>query len=132
MTRFFDWIAILLVAFFIFAQAYGPSLEGRFFPVVAATEFTRVDPVGETRSRVAGTSARIRDCRFHSIEFRFGTPERYVVADLEFEEGVKNRDQGAFEFGPWLVQLTPDQLDKSQVIVFHRCHPLWLTQSIFF
>lgn len=107
-------------------------VEGRLFPVVKRAQITSVEAQGETRSVIYGTSSRLRECDFHSVDFFLGTPEASARVDLEFLEASKNRPGGGFEFGPWLVQLTPDQFPRAFAIVKHRCHPLWLTESLFY
>jgi hypothetical protein len=111
----------------------GGGVEGRFFPVVANTHIIHSIPVGETSSRIWGEADRIRNCSFERIEWRLGTPRRSSLAAVKFEETAKVRDTGKFEFGPWRIALTPEQIHKrSYAVVFHRCHPLWLTETRFY
>ena len=117
----------------LFFHVSGGRLEGLIHPVVTKGEITRTEVVGETGTRIWGHSQRLRDCNFVGLSWRLGDLSHYSVADLIFEEGTHVRPGGYFDFGPWVVQLTPDQLDSgSYAIVYHRCHPLWVTETFFF
>ena len=117
----------------MFANAVGGRFEGYLFPVVTMAEIMRHEAVGETSSRIWGHSARLRDCSFDHLVWFLGAATDNARADLVFEEGTKVREDGAFSFGPWLVQLTPEQLTgRSFAVVYHRCHRLWLTETRFY
>lgn len=119
-------IAAFAMAVAVFGSAVGGQVEGYFFPVAGETSFDEVKPKGLTHVRITGHSVKLRDCAFSGIEFR---TEIGTVAAITFEEGTRDRGEGVFDFGPWIVQLTPEQLDMSNVVVFHRCHPLWATET---
>ncbi|WP_424967346.1 hypothetical protein [Dinoroseobacter sp. S375] len=108
------------------------GVEGRLFPVVKRAQITSVDALGETRSVIYGTSSRLRSCAFRRVDFFLGTPEANARVDLDMRETSKVRPGGEFDFGPWLVQLTPDQFPRAFAVVKHRCHPFWLTESLFY
>ena len=121
----------LMVIFCV--NAVGGQIEGRLWPVTTPGTLTHVVPVGETRSRIWGASERLRECAFDHIVWYWGIPFKHARADLILEEATKVRGDGAFTFGPWLVQLTPTQLtERSYAIVYHRCHLFWLTETRFF
>jgi hypothetical protein len=124
--------AMLAVLAFLMLAPVAGRVEGYVAPVVSDTRLLSVVPVGETRSRISGESRRIRDCSFVDVEFRLIGQNNYAVADLELEEASKVRERGWFSFGPWLVQLTPEQLSRSQAVVRHQCHAFWLTESVFY
>ncbi|WP_317960327.1 hypothetical protein [Phaeobacter inhibens] len=119
-------IAAFAMAVAVFGSAVGGQVEGFAFPVADATVFDDVAPAGPTHVRITGHSVKLRDCTFTGIEFRTQTG---TVAAVTFEEGTRDREAGVFDFGPWLVQLTPEQLETATVVVFHRCHPLWATET---
>ena len=118
--------AMLAAICAVFIVSVGGQIEGHFAPVSGQTQFDRIEPVGETSVRIAGQSMKLRECKFVRIEIRTG---RGTVAPIQFEEGTVDRGAGRFGFGPWLVQLTPQQLQGARAIVYHRCHPLWLTET---
>ncbi|MFG5382204.1 MULTISPECIES: hypothetical protein [unclassified Yoonia] len=124
--------ACALVTIF-FATAIGGRIEGYFFPVATPGVIIRYEAVGETSTRIWGDSARLRHCSFDHLVWYLGDEADNARADLVFEEGTKVRPGGRFSFGPWLVQLTPEQLlGRSYAVVYHRCHALWLTETRFY
>lgn len=136
-----------ITAFFFFSTV--GTVEGRFFPVAVDTQLHLVGPDANGFTRVDGTSEKLRPgCKFDHIEWYLGAPEDSTRADFDLLEPPKNRKGGPFSFGPWMVQLTPEQIvERSYAMVFHRCHDLtlvpdtkdrkgitvhlWLTESIF-
>lgn len=128
-SLFFVVMGAMVVSIF---GVYGGKVEGRIAPVVVDAEITRMEAVGETATRFWGSFEKARDCQFDSIAFYLGAEGDGPRADFVFEEAAETRAPGAENFGPWLVQLTPDQLrNRSFAIVYHRCHPLWLTETRF-
>lgn len=125
--------AALTAVFVLFLNTQAGRLEGYLFPVVTPAALTAITPEGETFSRIAGHAERLRDCAFVRLEWYFGTFRNNSLVVVTFEEGARRRPIGEMPFGPWLVQLTPDQLTRrSHAVVFHRCHALWLTETEFF
>ena len=117
----------------LFVQAFGGTVEGYFFPVANNPQITRIEREDEGWTRIWGVADRLRSCSFNRLEWRLGSADAFAVVDLVFEEGTKVRGDGTFSFGPWLLHITPDQLrNRSYAIVFHRCHPFWLTQTRFY
>ncbi len=127
----------LIGAFFLssvlFLSAVGGRIEGYFFPVAHLGVIEAHEAVGETWTRIWGRSHRLRHCSFDHLSWFLGREGEDSRADLVFEEGTKVRGGGRFDFGPWRVQLTPAQLfERSYAIVYHRCHPFWLTETRFY
>lgn len=117
----------------LFVATQGGRLEGMAFPVVSDTHVYRIDAVEPASSRIWGKSLIRRDCEFHHLEWNYGYPGSSVGIDVQFEEGTKIREPGMFNFGPWLLQLDPAEVEhRSFAQVFHRCHPLWLTETRFY
>jgi hypothetical protein len=126
--------------FFLFIA--GP-VEGYYWPVVGQTRIVTLEPLADGFTIISGTSKKLRtDCKFDHIEWFLGLPGDDIRVDFALMEAAKNRAKGAFDFGPWKVQLTTDQiLTKSHATVFHRCHDVvifgrrvlspWLTETEF-
>lgn len=114
-----------VVALFV-AQVAG-KIEGKFFPVVSDVEITRYEPAEDGYTRIWGTFSLDRDsCDFVSLAWSLKGATRDVGADLVFEEGTRERDNGLQEFGPWRVQLTQDQIrNRSSATVIHSCPLRW-------
>lgn len=126
--------AAIALGSYIFVDAYAGDLEGRFFPVVTDVEFSSVTPAGNRSSRIEGSFYKPRGgCDFVGIDFFLGGVNRSIPVDLVFEDGSKERGQGYEEFGPWVVQLSEGQFNnRSFAIVRHRCHPFWITETLFY
>lgn len=110
-----------------------PRLEGYLFPVVEGVQLTSVElsPKNFQKTRVEGTFQRNRDCAYIRLDWYIGTIEDGALVPIEFLAGAKDRDTGLEEFGPWDIAMTPTQFKKSEAIAVHRCHPFWLTETIF-
>lgn len=127
------FFAGMLFGGYVFATTFGGQIEGTLFPVVDRTQITRTEPVSEVSTRFWGEFRKTRDCQFDSIEFYVGEPGKSARVDFRFEEGSKVRSDGFEVFGPWVVQLTQDQIrERSYSVVWHRCHALWLTRTRFY
>ncbi len=124
MAKILSALLAALVVAFIFS--IGGQVEGYLAPVANRTTFTSIEPVGETYTRLSGQSLKRRGCDFEGVKFRTALGTGAAVI---FEEGTKDRGAGHFDFGPWVVQLTPLQLETAEVTVSHRCHPFWLTET---
>lgn len=113
----------------------GPIIEGRLLPVVKDTQIVTVSPEGLFKSRIWGSSHKIRErCQFKRLEWLYapeqGTP---VTAPVSFLAGTKSRGEGIFDFGPWVVDIADDKIkDESLVYAYHQCHPFWLTETQFY
>ena len=126
-------VIALALSVVVFLKTVGGRVEGVFWPVVSLGQIDRIETVGETRVRFWGHATRLRTCSFERLDWYLGEPSAHSRADLVFEEGTKVRASGEFEFGAWVVQLTPEQLyDRSYAIVYHRCHIFWLTETLFY
>ncbi|WP_425090484.1 hypothetical protein [Tropicimonas sp. S265A] len=123
------FIAMLLV----FVQHFGGVVEGYLKPVVTPANLTRIEPAESRWSLIWSNSERLRDCSFEGIEWRIGEPGASSLIDLVFLERSKVRPSGVFDFGPWKLHATREQIEeRSFAIVRHRCHFLWLTKTTFY
>ena len=112
----------------------GPTMEGRFFPVIENSQITRVVEQQDGKaSNVWGRSDKVRECTFLSLEWYYTTgPNSNVLVPVDILEPSKVRGGGWFSFGPWKVHLRRDQIRKeSFAIAKHRCHLLWVTETHF-
>ena len=136
MERLFNSLVVvaMFLAAYILTEVYAGRFEGQAYPVVTQVTFTKIDPVGDTRSRIYGSFYKERgSCDFDDIQFYLGQPWQGVRVDRVLEEGAKERGGGYEDFGPWLVQLDAEQFaGRSYAVVEHRCHPFWLTKTIFY
>lgn len=126
-------IGAFLLALVLFIKSIGGRIEGYLFPVVTIGAIVEYESVGETWTRIWGEAVRLRQCSFDHLVWYLDHQGEEAPADVISEEGTKVRGLGAFDFGPWLIQLTPSQLfERSHAIIYHRCHRLWLTESPFY
>ncbi len=117
----------------LFANAQIGNLEGRLYPVTSRATITHIDAVDATHVRVWGRATRLRDCSFEGLRWYYGTRKNRVLVAMTFEEGTRLRPTGQMDFGPWLIQLTPAQLqNRSFAVATHRCHWLWRTRTVFY
>ena len=125
--------SVLVLGFYVYVQTFAGTIEGRYSPVVVGVSINRVEPVGDTKSRIWGEFQKVRNCEFVGLEFYLGTPANSARVDLDIEEASKQRGEGFEDFGPWLVQLDPEQLSgRAFAIVRHKCHPFWITETGFY
>jgi hypothetical protein len=126
----FNWILMLVVAW---AFVAGPSIEGRLFPVVTDIKITRFQQVNGG-TEFWGQFTKLRgNCRWDHMEWVLGDGERSVRAKLTILEQTKVRGAGRFEFGPWVVDITPEQFEHaSYAVVYHHCHFGPLTPTAFY
>ena len=110
-----------------------PIVEGSLLPVSTPARLDTVLPEGLYRSRIWGHAEKKRECSFKRLEWfyapRLGLP---VVAPVKFLAGTKSRGNGTFDFGPWVVDVSEDQIEESYAYAFHSCHPFWEVRSLFF
>lgn len=126
-------IAALAVLSWIFIQVNAGRIEGRFYPVTEDTVIDRIELASDVRSRIWGTSRRVRDCAFEGLQWYLGDPRSNARVAVTFEEGAKVRPTGEMTFGPWVLHMTPQQVQRnSYAVVLHRCHPLWITETRFY
>ena len=127
------FFALLGMLLWPVVDSLGPSVEGRLWPVTERTELTAVEPAGELKADVTGTSIKLRNCDFVEVRWLYGRPEEpssRVVID--FMDQPRPRPEGSFTFGPWRVGMPADQVrTKSWVVAVHKCHPLWNTETLF-
>lgn len=133
--RIFNTLAIVAItlSLYVYGQSFGGKIEGRYFPVVIGVDVNRVEAVGDTKARIWGEFQKVRECAFVGLAFYLGTPGNAARVDLDLEEASKQRAAGFEDFGPWLVQLDPEQLrGRAFAVVQHRCHPFWITETVFY
>lgn len=112
-----------------------PVLDGFIRPVVGEVVFTRIEEDGPTHILVWGRSEKYRDCNFDGLEWRIGDQENWVRVHHSFIEGSKIRPEGGFDFGPWRIQATMDDLNQSFAYVTHHCYDVpfaWKVKTLWF
>jgi len=129
-------LALLFGVLFMFA----PALETKWFPAAAPMTLHQVALSDDGENTVFyGSSNRLRqDCNFVDIEWWLGSREgRHVPANLRTGP-PKVRGNGAFSFGPWIVDIIPTEnfKENSYADAVHRCKTFgfpnfWLTRSRF-
>lgn len=127
-------VALSMIAYAVISPSL-PYVSGHFYPVVGNVEIDtkQVAFHGGQWTEIAGRADKLRDCEFVEIRWFLDQPgDLRVRAQVRFFEAAKSRREGDFTFGPWVVQLTDDQLlRQSSANVVHKCHPLWLTITPF-
>jgi hypothetical protein len=140
-------IAACCAALLIFAKAVGGRVEGALFPVVSdvrlvltpARSGMAVPLAGAAATRVTGRAVKRRACRLERLDWRLGHPGAWAAGHYGRAEvvhapgGLDAARRGAIRLGPLEVALTPAQVrGRFHAVAFHRCHPLWLTETVLF
>ena len=122
----------MLVAFAAVPAVWpvGAWIEGRVFPVATPYEITRQEKVADGVLFHVRFD-KLRSCQFLGIQWYRGA--RRIVLDLEpdSDKFPKSRPAGAQEIGPWLLR-GEATVDGTWSIVQHRCHPLWVTETLMY
>lgn len=119
----------------MFATIFAGEIEGQIAPVVSEAVIERTEPTKNGYTRIWGSFFIDRpSCSFAGLKWRLSGAVRDVTANVIFEEGTKERPGGYTAFGPWLVQLTEDQINNASVSSsFHNCPwRWWETETQFF
>lgn len=129
------FIPLITAIFFIFIKENGGKIEGQLFPVTSEVYDLRIEVTGTNEITIWGTFDlyRAKSCDFAGLEFLLNGPDRSVVIPWNSRESQKVRENGPNDFGPWDVQMTRNQfITAASVTAFHRCGPIYLTQTEFF
>lgn len=112
-----------LFAFFLI----GPTLEGKFFPVVNGFEDVIIAD-HKTHIEVSFHATKERNCMFEELSALVKVNGVYTNARIDWmnDVGSSTRPEGHQLFGPWSV--TPVGTDLI-ITAQHRCHPLWETAT---
>lgn len=124
---------LLLITLVVITYFSGGILEGRINPVVIPTQITDTKEEGFSTAFWV-TFEKKRDCSFDHIVWEWPTLNGVepIPVKLEFLEPSKIRLPGKETFGEWRIWLTTtDLLTNSRAYVYHKCHSLWLTKTLF-
>lgn len=114
----------------------GPFVETKFFPVVNKLMISdvKLGPVDGT-TQFTASFLKVRNCEYLGIGWYTDDDERVpvVLQRTVHDDDTPNRPPGFTRTGPWIVYLTHDQLMKhSHALLYHRCHPFWVTTTEFY
>ena len=126
-------IGVICAMLITFILSVGGRIEGYFFPVVVNTQITSAEGVTDYSTRISGQSDKLRECDYDSLVWYSEGAGVASRISIIFEERTKRRQAGVFFFGPWVLNSTEaDIRESSRSSVFHRCHPLWRTETAFY
>lgn len=129
-------VSMTLCVIYLFAMSYNQFLgrvEGSINPVVDNVRITSVKPVGDSSVEIYGEADKLRSCRYIDTRWFYTDGEDMIPARIQFLEGTKIRPTGGFSFGPWVINMTPEQFTTgSRSEVIHSCHWLFDTVSRFY
>lgn len=107
-------------------------VEGALWPVIVGTDITKTHEAGD-ETLFYGRATQVRSCGFDRMEWFLDDGHNFSRVDVTMLETGKIRRPGGFAFGPWSVRLSrADLRQRTYAIVYHRCHPLWLTATKFY
>ena len=126
-----SFVSALSILFLV--DAYAPHIEGYYFPVVGNTRIENVVQIDDFVVAFNGEADKLRDCKFEKIEWYYTSGYNSVLVPIQTSDQTLTISPGIFLFGPWKIKLTEEQLRKnSYAIVYHSCHPGWLTETKFY
>ncbi len=121
-------ISVMIFCGMFFIYAYGGRIEGLIYPVKEHFEVIEHYPDGPSSTMIYGRITKSRDCTFRGVEWYLGTHTNNALADVTLLDGPLYHGKGRFEFGPWRVMMNETNLlNHSFALMYHACHPLWLT-----
>lgn len=111
--------------------SFGSKYEGDFFPVVSKIKI--LSSAKEKQGVFINVSfKKFRQCEFIGIswysKFNVRLP---IIYENDAELSPLSRPTGPQSAGPWLIR-DLKSLDGSRAIVSHKCHPLWITHTVFY
>lgn len=140
--RFFQGIgyfALLGLLLLVVAASLGSEYEGRVLPVTsyATVEWERPAPATDRDQGIAAVDFalrfdKLRACRFLGIVWHVnGLRLRLDRAAYGESRRITSRPLGPQRTHRWRLWGVTT-LQGTSATVYHRCHPLWVTQTPFF
>ena len=122
------WLTMISIPFI---WSIGSKYEGDLFPVVSKAEIVDQE-TDEYGVYINVRFRKERQCEFIGISWYDKFNIRYGV---EFEPDSNlspiSRPIGDQVSGPWLLK-GMQSLEGGRAIVSHHCHPLWITNTVFY
>lgn len=127
---YMKWGTVILLGW---GYISAPAIEGKLWPVVEPATITKVEEQRDGHTVFYGKSTKLIDCEFKSLDWFLKTEHGQVSAPVVFADRAVIRKPGDFTFGPWISQLSAEELlYNSYAIAYHRCHPLWYRATKFY
>jgi hypothetical protein len=112
--------------------------EAALLPVVTEFEVDRISATADSVTLRASV-AKARSCAFLGLDMMVGDPwdsarprERLTVR-FDTGDGSQTLEPGRQPIGPFTVSRpVTDAGPMAFLIVRHRCHPLWVTEGVYF
>lgn len=131
-------LPLLIAALWILGLILSPFVDDTFrsfeqttHPVVTDVTIDKIEAV-DSGSLFWGTYKKQRNCSFDHVDWWYIDTNVDVRIPLDIRKTPKSRSLGTFEYGPWWVPLTKEELlNKSRSAVVHVCHSGWKTISPF-
>lgn len=132
-------ITAVMALFVVFSV--GPVVETRFFPVVSHARILDEQPtLGGDGTQLQVQFTRLRNCEYLGLAWYQRTSDGGDVrVPVQLGQPLSASSPGRLPIpatitsGPWVVPIPMASLhDGSYAVVFHRCHPLWLTTTEFY
>jgi len=101
---------------------------GRDNPVNTSIKITRIEAAPDGHSDIWGEFDLLRaeECSFQGFDWKLGKRgARTVPVEVNPSQRLV-RENGPQEFGPWRLNITPDQVPNSHADVLHDCGWSWL------
>ncbi len=125
------WFIACIVCFFVLQN--GGIIEGKAWPVVSVVKIDVVEDVDNNGwAEVAGSFEKLRNCTLHSLEWYWVGEQNDVRVHVK-RTAEPIRVAGDQTFNQLMVHMPYWEIEKrSYAIAYHKCHPLWITQTKFY
>ena len=129
--KFAAFLAVLatLIAFPVVLSTAG-TIETLYFPVINSFTIDNSLVTGDNATVIEGTLDRNRNCKFIAVGWFLRKGDVDVAIPIERVPRSPNRPIGTYRFGPWKLFASRQEIeDNGYAVVYHRCHPLYVTES---
>lgn len=130
---------IAFVSVVITIYTVGPPLETKFWPVVDKLKILSMKAVDGNRTEIHAAFKKLRQCDYIGISWYAGDrPNDFervpvILMRVTGDDSDPNRPVGYQRSGPWIISLTPEEVEKNSFArLAHRCHAFWTTITEFY
>ena len=126
-------LCVVLVAVYV-SIGFGPLLERKFFPMMVNGTILSAEEYDGKVTRLEFQAEKVRKCGWRTTDWfigKYGGLSAYVPSVHKSSPQI--RDEGIHVWKNLWVALPEDVIRaKSFSITKHRCHPFWLSESLFY
>ncbi len=108
-------------------------MEGLVWPVDINTTLDSVEDIdADGWAEVGGSFEKLRNCTLHSLEWYWVGEDNDVRVHVR-RTNTPIRGEGQHTFSQLMIHMPHNEIrDNSYAIAYHKCHPLWKTETKFY